>query len=61
MGNALNFQERITNALLYEETQNFQGYWTEIGAILNLVWDFQPLEQSAMEKIGEGNYYDLIE
>ena len=48
MGNALNFQQKFTNIRLAQETQNYQGLWTEIGAIVHLVWDFEPLEDAAM-------------
>jgi hypothetical protein len=61
MGNALNFQQRIVNIQLYEETQNFQGYYTEIGAIVHLIWDFQPLTSSVLNAITSDEVEGLID
>jgi hypothetical protein len=62
MGNALNFQQRIVNIQLYEETQNFQSYYTEIGAIIHLVWDFQPLlTVGAKQAIDVSQLYQMVD
>ena len=61
MGNALNFQQRIVNIQLYEETQNFQGYYTEIGAIVHLIWDFQPLTSSVLNAVTSDEVEGLID
>lgn len=61
MGNALNFQQRIVNIQLYESTQNFQGFYTEIGAIVHLIWDFQPLQSSVLEAITSDEVEGLID
>jgi len=62
MGNALNFQQRITNIQLYEETQNFQSYYTEVGAIIHLIWDFQPLlTAGAKQAIDADQLYQMVD
>lgn len=51
MGNALNFQQKFQNIRLNKETQNFQGVWLEWGDLIHIIYDFEPLEDAALEDI----------
>lgn len=48
MGNALNFQQKFENIRINKETQNYQGVWLEYGDLIHIMWDFEPLEDSAL-------------
>jgi hypothetical protein len=49
MGNALNFQQKFQNIRLNTETQNYQGVWLEWGDLVHIIYNFEPLEEGALE------------
>lgn len=51
MGNALNFQQRITNIQVNQENQDFVGVFREFGYIIHLVLDFEPIPEAAINDL----------
>lgn len=51
MGNALVFQSKFERIEEARERQDYPGMWQEYGDTIHLIWDFPPLEESALESV----------